>query len=218
MKTAFIFDLDGVIVDTARLHFQAWQRLAQELGFSFTLKDNERLKGVSRMEALKTLLEIGETQADDQQLTRMADRKNSWYVEALEHLSDQDVLPGAETFLKNSRDLGIKIALGSASQNARTILEKLKLIVHFDVIVDGTMTTKAKPNPEVFSLGAKLLGAAPDDCIVFEDSHAGIEAARAAGMKTVGIGKPDVLQKAHLVVPSLAYLSPHQVMKDFNCN
>ena len=212
----FIFDLDGVIVDTAKYHYLAWSRLAKELGFTFSLQDNERLKGVSRMRALDILLEIGGASATEEERAAMAAKKNNWYVDYLETLDESHLLPGAHAFIAGSKKMGIKIALGSASKNARTILNKLELLPLFDAIVDGTMTTKAKPDPEVFLLGAQLLQAEAGQCVVFEDAQAGIEAARAAGMKAVGIGSEDHLSGAALVVPSLAHLNPETLCQQLS--
>lgn len=213
---AYIFDLDGVLVDTAHYHFLAWNRLAKELGFSITEQENERLKGVSRMKALDIVLEMGNVNASAEEKEEMAARKNNWYVEYLETLDQGHLLPGAHEFIAASKKMGIKIALGSASKNARTILKKLGLLSVFDGIVDGTMTTKAKPNPEVFLLGAELLKVSASNCVVFEDAQAGIEAARAAGMTAIGIGSEHNLTGAALVVPSLAHLTPEELSQQLS--
>lgn len=213
---AFLFDLDGVLVDTAHYHYLAWSRLAKELGFTFSLQDNERLKGVSRMRALDILLEIGRVSATVEERAAMATKKNKWYVDYLETLDESHLLPGAHGFIVDAKKMGIKIALGSASKNARTILTKLELLPLFDAIVDGTMTTKAKPDPEVFLLGAQLLQVEPGQCVVFEDAQAGIEAACTAGMKAVGIGSENHLSGAALVVSSLAHLNPENLCQQLS--
>lgn len=201
MIEACIFDLDGVVVDTAKYHFIAWRALADELGFEFTLEDNERLKGVSRMQSLEILLEIGGLQFTDQEKEEMAARKNALYVSYIEKMTPEEILPGVEQFLQELRKNKIKIALGSASKNAPMILERIGLTALFDSVIDGNSITEAKPNPEVFLKGAESLGADPKHCVVFEDAIAGIEAARNAGMRCVGIGQPDTLGMADLVIP-----------------
>jgi beta-phosphoglucomutase len=200
---ACLFDLDGVIVDTAKYHFLAWKRLASELGFDFTEEDNERLKGISRMDSLEILLGIGGLTLDENVKIELAEKKNNWYCKYIKKMTPDEILQGAKEFLELLRKNEIKIALGSASKNSMTILTNLGLVNHFDAIVDGTRITKAKPNPEVFLLGAKELGIKPEQCVVFEDAKAGIEAAINAGMYSVGIGDPKVLDKANVVVSSM---------------
>lgn len=198
---ACLFDLDGVVVDTAKYHFIAWKALAEELGFEFTLEDNERLKGVSRMQSLEILLEIGGLQFPEQEKLAMAERKNALYVSYVEKMTPEETLPGVEHFLQELRDNGIKIALGSASKNAPMILDRIQLTHLFDVVVDGNSITEAKPNPEVFLKGAEKLKVLPEHCVVFEDAIAGIEAAQHANMFSVGIGNPETLGFADLVIP-----------------
>lgn len=202
MKGA-IFDLDGVIVDTAKYHYLAWKRLAEELGFDFTEADNERLKGVSRMRSLEILLEVGCMSFDEEDMKQLADKKNEWYVEYIKAMDESELLEGAREYLEKLREKGIKIALGSASKNAPMILDNLKISGLFDSVIDGNKVSKAKPDPEVFLLGARELGLKPEECIVFEDAEAGIEAARRAGMKTVGIGKREILKEADKVIEGL---------------
>ncbi|MGZ3873553.1 MAG: beta-phosphoglucomutase, partial [Mucilaginibacter sp.] len=197
---ACIFDLDGVIVDTAVYHYKAWKRLAGELGIDFTEKDNERLKGVSRVRSLEIILEIGGVTKTAEEQEVLATRKNNWYVEMINRMTPAEILPGAKEFLAACRAAGIKTALGSASKNSMTILDKIGLAGMFDAIVDGNHVSKAKPDPEVFLKGAEAVGIPPAECVVFEDAIAGVEAALNAGMKVVGIGSPDVLSKADLVV------------------
>lgn len=204
---ACIFDLDGVIVDTAKYHYLAWKRLANELGFDFTLEQNERLKGVSRMDSLKILLEIGKKNIDEKTKEELAEKKNSWYVEYINKMDESEILPGVKAFLISLKSNNIKIALGSASKNAITILKQINMIHYFDSIVDGTKVSKAKPDPEVFLLGAKELDVIPEECIVFEDAVAGIEAARNANMFTIGIGSLKILDKADKVVSGLHEVS-----------
>jgi len=201
MIEACLFDLDGVVVDTAKYHFIAWKALAEELGFEFTLEDNERLKGVSRMQSLEILLEIGGLQFSDQEKLAMAEKKNSLYVSYIEKMTPEETLPGVEKFLQELRTNGIKIALGSASKNAPMILERIQLTGLFDAVVDGNSITEAKPNPEVFLKGAEKLGVLPEQCVVFEDAIAGIEAAQHANMYSIGIGEPETLGFADMVIP-----------------
>lgn len=202
MKGA-IFDLDGVIVDTAKYHFLAWQSLARRLGFEFTEQDNERLKGVSRVESLRILLEIGGIEVDQQQFDEMAESKNIEYVEYIKSLQPEEILPGAKAYLQQLKSKGIKIALGSASKNAKFILDKLDIVHLFDAIIDGTKVSKAKPDPEVFISASVALGLDPKDCVVFEDAEAGVQAGKAAGSKVVGIGSQHHLKEADFVVPGL---------------
>lgn len=203
---AAIFDLDGVIVDTAKYHYLAWKRLANELGFDFTEADNERLKGVSRVRSLEILLEIGGLTLDAEAKAQLAARKNEWYVDYIRQMDASEILPGAAEYLQCIREKGIKTALGSASKNAPLILERLCISSLFDAIVDGNVVSKAKPDPEVFLCAANQLGISPASCVVFEDAEAGVEAARRAGMRTVGIGKPDVLRDADVIIPGLSAL------------
>ena len=201
MIEACLFDLDGVVVDTARYHFIAWKALAGELGFEFSLEDNERLKGISRMQSLDILLEIGGLQFSAQEKRTMAEKKNALYVSYIEKMTPEEILPGVENFLRELKKAGIRIALGSASKNAPTILERIQLAAMFDAVVDGNSIKEAKPNPEVFLKGAEKLGVLPENCVVFEDAIAGIEAAQNANMYSVGVGDPETLGFADLVIP-----------------
>jgi beta-phosphoglucomutase len=201
-----LFDLDGVIVDTAKYHFLAWKRLAEELGFEFSRENNERLKGVSRMTSLNILLDIGGIQVDEATKLEMADKKNNWYVAYIKEIDKTEVLPGVEEYIKKLKKKGIKLGIGSASKNTMTILENIGMIEYFDVIIDGTKVSNAKPDPEVFLLGARQLNLMPKECVVFEDAEAGIEAARNAGMHSIGIGKPEILKHADKVIPGFENL------------
>lgn len=200
---ACIFDLDGVIVDTAIYHYKAWKRLANELGFDFTEEDNEKLKGVSRVRSLELILQWGGVAKTEAEKDELATRKNNWYVEMIGRMTPTEILPGAKEFLEACRSVGIKTALGSASKNSMTILEKINLTYLFDAIIDGNKVSKAKPDPEVFLKGAKELNTPPAECVVFEDAIAGVQAAINGGMKVVGIGLPDVLAGANLVISGL---------------
>ena len=206
-----IFDLDGVLVDTARYHFTAWKRLAWELGFEFTIDDNEALKGISRMASLDILLNKGGIRVSEKEKERLATRKNGWYVELISGMKPEEILPGSLKLLKELRKEGILTAIGSASNNAVTILDGTGLRNMFDVIIDGNRISRAKPDPEVFLKGAEEMRLPPSSCVVFEDAQAGIEAAIAGGMKCVGVGKPEVLGKADMVIPDLRRISIKQL-------
>ena len=198
-----LFDLDGVLVDTAKYHYLAWKRLAAKLGFEFTERDNERLKGVSRMRSLEILLEVGHLSFTDHEKEKMAEEKNRWYVEYLNSIEESAILPGAREYLSELRSRRMLVALGSASKNARLILSRLDLTDCFDAIIDGTCVSAAKPDPEVFLKGAAALCLAPEECMVFEDSLAGIQAAKAGGMYAVGVGKPADLPGADRYIRDL---------------
>lgn len=215
MIEACIFDLDGVVVDTAKYHFIAWKALAGELGFEFTIENNERLKGVSRMQSLEILLEIGGMQFSEPEKLVMAEKKNTLYVSFIEQMTPEETLPGVEKFLKDLRKAGIKAALGSASKNAPLILERIQLAHLFDVVVDGNSISEAKPNPEVFLKGAEKLRVLPEHCVVFEDAIAGIEAAQNANMFSIGVGDPEILGFADLVIPGFKDFSVEKLIAPF---
>lgn len=198
-----IFDLDGVIVDTARYHFMSWKRLAGQLKINFTEKDNERLKGVSRLDSLEIILEIGKLRLSKSQKDEYASLKNKWYVDLISRMTPDEILPGSVEFIKELKDAGIKVALGSASKNTPLILERVGMKKMFDAVADGNVVHKAKPDPEVFLTAAKMLRVEPRCCVVFEDAIAGVQAALNAGMICVGIGSDKILTKAHYVVPGL---------------
>lgn len=202
MIKACIFDLDGVIVDTAKYHFIAWRRLANELGFDFTEAENEKLKGVSRMGSLELILKWGGKEVDEPTKLELADKKNEWYRAYLKDMSADDILEGVMPFLNELKQRGIHVGLGSASKNAMTVIEQIGLKDRFEVIIDGTKTTKSKPDPQVFALGAEAMKIEPQACIVFEDAESGIQAALNGGFYAVGIGSPENLGHAHLVIPN----------------
>ena len=195
-KTGFIFDLDGVIVDTAKYHYLAWKNLADELGIDFTEEDNENFKGVSRKRCLELLLEMGNISVTKEQFDTWLEEKNEDYLKYISKMDESEILPDVTKVLGYLKDKGIPMALGSASKNAVSILEKVKLMPYFDAIVDGTQVAKAKPDPEVFLIAAKKIGVEPTNCVVFEDALAGIEAANIAGMESVGIGDVKILSDA----------------------
>ena len=195
-KAGFIFDLDGVIVDTAGYHYLAWKKLADELGIPFTEEDNERFKGVSRVRCLEILLELGNIEVSPEQFDLWLQEKNEDYLSYIAKMDESEILPDVVKVLNYLKERNIAMALGSASKNARSILEKVKLIPYFNTMVDGNAVSKAKPDPEVFLSAADSLNIPAVNCVVFEDARAGIEAANSAGMKSVGIGNSDVLSEA----------------------
>lgn len=196
-KVGFIFDLDGVIVDTAKYHYLAWHKLAKELGFEFTKEQNELFKGVSRKRCLEILLDIGNITATQEQFDTWMVEKNVDYLAYIEKMDASEILPDVPRVLKYLKKKNVPIALGSASKNARPILEKVDLLPYFDSIVDGNSVTKAKPDPEVFLIAASNLGVTASSCVVFEDAVAGIQAANAANMISIGIGEDTILNEAN---------------------
>lgn len=212
---AFIFDLDGVLVDTAKFHFKAWQRLGQELGIDFQEAQNEMLKGVSRRESLEKILSWGQVELNEAEMQEYMTRKNQWYLESIEDLQPSDALEGALDFLAKAAQIPVQIALGSASKNAVKILDLLGIKEQFACIVDGNHITKSKPDPEVFLRGAEALGLAPEECVVFEDSIAGLEAAQRGGFHRVGIGEAEQLS-APLVLPNLAAIEATAIIARFS--
>lgn len=196
---AFIFDLDGVIVDTAKYHYLAWQKIANELNIEFTLEHNELLKGVSRVRSLDIILELGKVEASQEDKDQWLVQKNQDYLSYLVDMDKSEILPGVFPVLKFLKEKNQQIALGSASKNARPILEKTGIVSYFDAIVDGNDVTNAKPDPEVFLMAAKLLNTTPENSIVFEDSVAGVQAANIGNMTSVGIGEATTLHEAKYI-------------------
>jgi beta-phosphoglucomutase len=216
MIKGFLFDLDGVIVDTAVFHFQAWRRCAQKLGGDFTEAQNEELKGVSRVDSLKKIIEWTGASVTADEFEALMVEKNEWYLELVQELSAADGLPGAVAFLQHAHAQGIKIALGSASKNAPMILDKMGLTPLFDAIIDGNNVINGKPHPEVFLKGAAALGLNPEECVVFEDSIAGVQAAKTGGMSCVGIGTPETLEGADVHFTALGDTTPEELVARFN--
>jgi beta-phosphoglucomutase len=200
MIKAVIFDLDGVIIDTAHYHYIAWKRLASEFGITLTPAHNELLKGISRMRSLDIILSLGNIELPIEQRELLADKKNNWFVEYIESIRPEEIFPGVVDLIKNLRAKNIKIGLASSSKNAPRVIELLGIAPEFDTLIDGTMIAHTKPDPEIFLLAAHKLGISPSDCLVFEDAEAGVEAALAAGMKCVGVGSKDQLGKANLII------------------
>jgi beta-phosphoglucomutase len=205
-KKVFIFDLDGVIVDTARYHFMAWQKLADEIGVTFTPEHNEELKGVSRVRSLEIILGLGDIKASQEDKNRWLAQKNEDYLSYIEKMDESEILPGVVATLNFIKEKGQSIALGSASKNARPILEKVKILHLFDAIVDGNDVSNAKPDPEVFLRAAQLLGISNERAIVFEDSVAGIQAANIAKMTSIGIGEQKTLKESQFCFPDFLHM------------
>lgn len=197
---ACIFDLDGVLTDTALFHFQAWQRLASQLGIQFTEEQNELLKGVSRRRSLDIILESGGVHKSEEEKVALADKKNKWFVEDVKKMTSADILPGVKQFLDQLKEQDVKIGLASSSKNAPTIIEKLGIAHYFEAKMDGNSVNKAKPDPEIFLKCAEELGVEPKNCVVFEDAVAGVEAAIRGGMFCIGIGQEEILGKANYVM------------------
>ena len=198
-KKGFIFDLDGVIVDTAKYHFLAWQKLAKSIGVDFSHEQNEQLKGVSRVKSLEKILAWGNKTISEDKFNALMVSKNDDYLSFIAKMNHEEILPDVPKVLNYLKTQNQPISLGSASKNARQILEKVDLLKQFDAIVDGNDVSKAKPDPEVFLIAAKALNIKPEDCIVFEDSVAGVQAANTANMISIGIGEENVLHEADYV-------------------
>jgi beta-phosphoglucomutase len=208
-----IFDLDGVIVSTDECHFQGWKRLADEEGIEFTREDNMRLRGVSRMQSLEFLLQKAARTYTDEEKQEMAARKNSYYLELLQDITPQDILPGAMEIMDELKKRGIKIAVGSSSKNTPIILKHIGLDNYFDAVSDGNNITKSKPDPEVFLVAAEMLALTPQECLVVEDAKAGIEAALAGNMKAMGVGAAKDDKRAHLRAEDMRSVSVDQMLK-----
>lgn len=206
-KKGFIFDLDGVIVDTAKYHYLAWKELANSLGIDFSEKENEQLKGVSRVRSLEKILSWGNKTLPQDEFTRLMASKNEEYLSYINKMDESELLPDVKKTLSFLKMANQGIALGSASKNARYIIEKVNVKDMFDAVVDGTDVSKAKPDPEVFLIAAKLIGRAPEDCIVFEDSVAGVKAANRANMVSIGIGSAEVLSEADYIFNDFTEIS-----------
>lgn len=205
---ACLFDLDGVIVDTAKYHYKAWKRLANEkLGFDLTEEQNEQLKGISRMKSLDIMLEMGGLTLSDEKKEEYAAIKNEWYKELIKDMSPDEIFPGVTGFLDELKEKGIRIGLGSASKNAMTIIKALKIEEYFETIIDGHKVTQPKPHPEIFLNGAKELGVSPENCAVFEDAVSGVQSAINGNMYSIGVGSPDVLGEADMVIAGLHEMS-----------
>ncbi len=206
-KKGFIFDLDGVIVDTAKYHFLAWKKLANSIDVDFSETQNEQLKGVSRKSSLEKILAWGNKSISEEAFMQLMAKKNDDYLSHIASMDEEEILPDVTTILDYLIAQQQPIALGSASKNAREILAKVSLLDKFDAIVDGNDVSKAKPDPEVFINAAKAVGVNPEDCIVFEDSVAGIQAANIANMISIGIGEKNILNEADYVFKDFTEIS-----------
>ncbi len=206
-RKGFIFDLDGVIVDTAKYHFLAWRKLANSIGVDFTETQNEQLKGVSRVKSLEKILTWGDKTISQDDFTNLMARKNDDYLKYIEQMDESEILPDVPKVLNFLSNRHQPISLGSASKNAVVILEKVILLDKFDAIVDGNDVSNAKPDPEVFLNAAKSINIPADQCIVFEDSVAGVQAANCANMISIGIGDKNILHEADYIFNDFTEIS-----------
>lgn len=218
LPAAFIFDLDGVIVETAHHHYKAWKRLAESLNIPFDEKDNELLKGLSRRKSLEKILSLDDRTLPEDEFRRLTKKKNGWYQEYIAELTPNDILDGVPQFLEQLRSMNVKLAIGSSSKNAQYILNYLQLNEMFEAVIDGTKIERSKPHPEVFLKGAEALDVNPELCLVFEDASSGIQAAKAAGMCSVGVGSEKYLGDADLVIPDFKGLTPQKLLQQLNTN
>ncbi len=216
MIKGFIFDLDGVITDTAELHFQAWKKLSDDMGWDFDREVNERLRGVSRMDSIHIIKDHNAAEIPEEQLVELATRKNDIYVNSLDQITPKDYLPGAQELLTLLRQEGFSVALGSASKNSTKVLQQLDAIKFFDIIGDGNSVSKSKPAPDIFLFGAGQLGLKPEECIVYEDAEAGIDAAKAGGFHAVGIGPEERVGHADIRFDSMAEATLFEVKSHFD--
>jgi beta-phosphoglucomutase len=198
-----IFDLDGVLVSTEHNHFVAWQQTANVLGIPFSETDNEALKGVSRIDSLKKILELGKATLNDAQFNAHLEQKNNFYLDSIQNLTKEHLLKGVSDLLNDAKRRGLKLAVGSSSKNAKHILKLVGIIDYFDTIVDGNDVLFPKPHPEVFLKGASILGCHPNECIVFEDAISGIEAAKDGGFIAFGVGNPSLKPFANYYLDDL---------------
>lgn len=213
---AIIFDLDGVITDTAEYHFIAWKKLANDLGFDLTPEDNEAIKGLSRVDSLKKILAIGGIKKSEKEIQLLTEQKNNHYKSFLTHITANDLLPGVEEFLKDCKKQNVKIGIGSASKNTPLILQQLQLSNFFDVVIDGSMVSHSKPDPEVFLKGASLMNVNPKNTIVFEDAVAGVQAANKGGFISIGVGNETILSHANYVIPNMKEYNVNKVLNLIN--
>lgn len=209
---AFIFDLDGVICDTAHSHFLAWRQLAHHLKIDFTRKDNEKMKGVDRLNSLEMILKLGGQQRSMTDKQMLCDRKNAHYQSLIAEMSPADVFPGLHDILTHLKRNNIRIGVASASKNASTILRRLQLHTEFQYVADSNLIKNNKPDPEIFLTVAQALGVAPDQCVGIEDAAAGVAAIKSAGMFAIGIGDPAVLHQADVTFPTTGEIDLSQIL------
>jgi beta-phosphoglucomutase len=214
MIRGVIFDLDGVIVDTAVFHYKAWKDMANDLGFDIDEAFNETLKGISRMDSIMRVLAHGKLTLSSEEVIKLAEKKNDAYVEMIDQMTEEHILPGIAQLIFQIKQLDLKMALGSASKNAPRILERIGLASMFDAVIDGNSVSRSKPDPEVFIKGAEALGLKPEECLVIEDAFAGIEAAHAAGMKAVGIGTHENLPNADRLLSSFENVDLKKLLEE----
>ncbi|MFH1367617.1 MAG: beta-phosphoglucomutase [Elusimicrobiota bacterium] len=208
-----IFDLDGVIVNTAKFHYLGWKKLADEIGIPFDEVKNEKLKGVNRRDSLIALLG---RMPDEKTINELCDRKNKYYLEFVAKIDRSEILPGAMKMIESIKQKnGWKQALASSSKNARLVLNKLDIDKYFNAIVDGSETERAKPDPELFLKAASRMGLTKDDVVVVEDAESGVEAAKRGGMLCIGLGDPKILGKADVVVKDLSYIDIEKIERLF---
>ena len=218
MIKGFIFDLDGVITDTAEYHYIAWKELADQQGWKFDREVNERLRGVSRLDSIKIIAEHNGIEMSDERLSELANEKNELYVKSLGNITSEDYLPGAESLLSNLKERGFKIGLGSASKNARTVLDKLGASSYFDVIGDGSSVERSKPAPDLFLFVASEMGFDPSECVVYEDAESGVDAAKAGGLRSVGIGPEERVGHADIFFPDMESAGYAEIREFFDLN
>lgn len=204
---ALIFDLDGVLVTTEHNHFVAWKNTAEVLGISFNEEDNEQLKGISRVDSLKKILNMGSKIISEDYFNELLTKKNEFYLNSIQNLNQTNLLPGVLDLLKKAKDFGLKCAVGSSSKNARFILSKLEIDTYFTAIIDGNDVVFPKPHPEVFLKGAEQMGIDPSQCIVFEDAQSGIQAAKDGGFVAIGVGNPSLKAHVDYYLPNLIEFS-----------
>ena len=215
MIKGFIFDLDGVITDTAELHYDAWKKLADEMGWEFDRDVNEKLRGISRMDSIKVIMDHNGVSLDENKIVELATKKNDIYVNSLDGMTQEDYLPGARELLTHLRSEGFSVALGSASKNANKVLQQLKATHYFDVIGDGNSVSKSKPAPDIFLFASEKLGLRPENCIVFEDAEKGIDAAKAGNFLSVGIGPEERVGHADIRFDTMKEATLFEVKSHF---